>query len=337
MEFIGRIAVQNKPKLPSDLEQFINKYKVVSDDLCVGYSKNNFLVEFSAFHGDIKKGVKLDSTYDNLEIIHDFNDKYVVLLTRPENCGFCVYQPNEQTFQKVQESTQYFIGYHVQDDQGRQILHIQYSPSRSEAFDFAGSHKNATIKEPLQEQVSTVLAAQRNKAKKAVSDLRKEVQDLEHTLELAISDLTLNNVDFSLGEAEVLQGLFDGRTLKRSKSKVTLELSDIKVYEHDKAKKIWIQINNTSEFTVVDLQLVLLSSGQVQVLELDLETMLKTSACNHILNKNFASSSKAKAHQELPTLQPGETHKVDFGRYKSFEFNQNMKKNRQHVNYGSYL
>ena len=312
MEFIGKITVRNQPKLSNDLEEFMTKYKTVSGDLCVGYSKNNFLVEFSAFNGEIRKGLKVDSSFDDLEIIHDFNDEYFVLLTRAENYGFSVYRPSDQTFQKVQESPHYFIGFHVQDlDQGRQALHMQYSPTRSEILDFAkSSHKNNFIQGPLTDQVSKVLAMQRSKARKAVSELNQEVQDLEHTLKLAISDLTMNDVDFSVGENEILKGLFDGRTLKRSKTKVALQISDLKVYEQDKAKTLWIQITNTSEAMVVDLQLVLLSSGQVQVLEHDLETMLKIGARDHILGKTFACSSKTKSQREFPTLNPGEIHQI---------------------------
>ena len=251
----------------------------------------------------------MDSNYDNLEIIHDFKDEYFVLLTRPENEGFCVYQPKNQAFQKIRDCSQSFIGFHVQDVQGRQVLHMQYSPTRSEIIDLCGSQEIAVAKEPLKDQVSKVLTVQRKKAKKAVEDLANEVKDLEHTLVIAISDLTLNNVDFSVAENDLLRGLFDGHTLKsHSKNKVTLEISDVKVSDHTKEKIVWIQVTNTSEFVVKDLQFVLLSSGQVQIVEQDLETMIKARDRNRVFGKIFRASSRMNDHQDLPVLISGERH-----------------------------
>ena len=138
MEFIGRLVIKNQPKIPCEVEQLMAVYKtVIFGELCVGLSKNNFLVEFGTRTGDIRKGLKLDACYNRIEILHDFTDNYFVVLIKPENMGLSVYQPRSKTFEKVFDCQQTFVSFHIEDSNGHETLHVQYSPTREEVMDFS--------------------------------------------------------------------------------------------------------------------------------------------------------------------------------------------------------
>ena len=72
MEFLGRVRVEATNSLPFELEHSLIKCKVVHGKVCVGLSRNNFLVEFNATNCDIKKGIKIEQwKCQDLDIVYE--------------------------------------------------------------------------------------------------------------------------------------------------------------------------------------------------------------------------------------------------------------------------
>ena len=333
MEFLGRVRVEaTNSLLPFELEHSLIKCKVVHGKVCVGLSRNNFLVEFNATNCDIKKGIKIEQwKCQDLDIVYEFGDKYLILLTKKDNEGFLVYEAFDHTFKLVHHCPERFLTLKPVDTvEGRQAVHVQYSPVRSKTLHFGSLASQTTPpKNPLsqdsssfieqfgkqkskeEEQVSKSLLVQKKKAEKAVNDVKEEVEKLDKLINLAISDMTCNDSEFSINEADVLNGLFHGKSSSRRSPKHHLEVTEVRGFQMPNQENlIWMRVTNSSDRLIDNLRLLMTSAagGQVQVLPFgDLDEMLKEDASRFILSETLGvqsledkqSLSSLEAHQSI--------------------------------------
>ena len=328
MEFLGRVRVESTTslRLPFELEHSITKCKVIHGNICVGLSRNNVLVEFNATNCDIKKGIKIEKwKCQDLDIVYEIGDKYLILLTKEDNEGFLVYEAFDQGFKLVHHFPERFLTLKPVDTvEGRQAVLVQYSPTRSETLDLCSlaliaspknpvSQESSSLIEPFghksreEEQVSKSLIVQKKKAEMAVKDVKEDVEELDQLINLAISDMTCNNSEFSINETDILNGLFHGnKGPEQQASKHHLELT-IRGCQRPNQALIWIQVTNNSDRFVDNLQLLMMSGGQVQVLPFgDLDAMLKEDATQSIISETLGvqsledqSLSSLEVHQSV--------------------------------------
>ena len=325
MEFLGRVVVEtaNSHKLPYELEHSIAKYKIVYENTCVGLSRNNFLIEFSTSKNtncDIKKGIKLEWKCQDLDIVYENGDKYLAVLTMQDKEGFAVFEAFDQSFKLIHQCPERFMNLRPIDTNGRQILFVQFSPTRSETFDSLcspgeikqlSSQESSSIELSDQEssentQVSKILLVQKENAEKAISNVKKDVEELDNLIQLAISDLSCNNSEFSISETDVLNGLFHGNVGSREEetSKSYMNIEEIKSCQMENQKTLlWIKVSNDSNCLVDDLQLVMMTDGQVQVLTKNLDAMIKEDATKSVISETLGVSGTVDDKVTLQKLK----------------------------------
>lgn len=233
MELIGKVSFQ----VPTcELESYLKAQRVLNNQRSLGLTKNNCLLEFEPVTNSITRGLKLSEIFSDLEVVHDLDDDYHVVLCRSNNMGFIVVSSN---FATTHISDKPFVSLKVGFDPNaaHQVLFVYNSSTSYETISFS--------KQPTDsgDNLRSALHWQLKLARQAIIEAKNEVRRLGKLASLAAKDLAGESL--SPSENDVVRSLFD-RDVKAPSISPQLQVEPLKGHFHNDTLLLCIKVKNVS-------------------------------------------------------------------------------------------